>query len=204
MSDPESETRPDPKVDSRVAPQAESDAAPATEAQLLARLDALGIGYSHHTHPPLRTVAESRELRGALPGVHVKNMFLKDKKGTELVLVTCRENRQIRIGDLEKVLGTRRLSFASPERLMQHLGVIPGAVTPLAAMNDTAGAVRVVLDAQVMAAELLCCHPLHNEASVALSPADLLRFLEDTGHAAETVDFDALEAAALGTRAEGL
>ncbi|WP_118134256.1 prolyl-tRNA synthetase associated domain-containing protein [Oceanicella sp. SM1341] len=177
---------------------------PATEEQLRARLDALGIAYSHHTHPPLRTVAESKELRGELPGLHVKNMFLKDKKGTTLVLVTCRENRDIRISDLEKVLGTKRLSFASPERLMEHLGVIPGAVTPLAAMNDAAGAVRVVLDNAVTAADLICCHPLHNEASVALSPADLLRFLADTGHAPETVDFDALEAAALGTRAAGL
>ncbi|MEM8760846.1 MAG: prolyl-tRNA synthetase associated domain-containing protein, partial [Pseudomonadota bacterium] len=40
----------------------------------------LGIAYSHHEHPPLHTVEESRELRGEMPGAHVKNMFLKAKK----------------------------------------------------------------------------------------------------------------------------
>ncbi|QPH52569.1 prolyl-tRNA synthetase associated domain-containing protein [Pontivivens ytuae] len=169
---------------------------PWTEADLLAFLAEHDIPVSLHRHPPLRTVEESQALRGAQPGTHCKNMFLKSKKG-ELVLVTCEESRQIRIRDLEKAIGARKLSFASAERLMEHLGVSPGAVTPLAVLNDTDRAVRVILDAQMMQADVLNCHPLHNEATVAMSTSNLMRIFALTGHSPETVDFDALEAAAL-------
>ncbi|HEU0220735.1 MAG TPA: YbaK/EbsC family protein, partial [Paracoccaceae bacterium] len=125
-----------------------------------------------------------------------KNMFLKDKRGV-LVLVTCLEDRRIRIGDLEKTIGTKRLSFASAETLWTHLGVRPGAVTPLALVNDReTRAVRVVLDRQLMASELLNVHPLHNEATLTLTRDGFLSFLALTGHKPELVDFDALEARA--------
>ncbi|WP_316013569.1 prolyl-tRNA synthetase associated domain-containing protein [Roseobacter sp. HKCCA0434] len=167
-----------------------------TESDLLAFLDREGIAYTLHRHPPLHTVEESRELRGDLPGAHCKNMFLKSKAG-EMVLVTCEEGRSIRIRDLEKRIGLRKLSFAKPDLLLDRLGVTPGAVTPLAILNDTEGTVRVVLDEQMMRAEVLNCHPLHNEATVAISTADLARIFDLSGHAAELVDFDELERAAV-------
>lgn len=168
---------------------------PEAERRLAAFLDGLGIRPARHAHPPLRTVEESRALRGAIPGVHVKNMFLTDRDGA-LVLVTCREDRRLRIGDLARQIGTRRLSFASPALLARHLGVAPGAVTPLAVVNDPARAVRVVLDAQMMQAELIACHPLHNEATVVLTPAELMRVFAAIGHRPQMVDFDALAAQA--------
>lgn len=176
---------------------------PATETDLLTLLDRLGIAYSYHAHRPVFTVEEGRDLHDSIPGRHAKNMFLRSKKG-EMVLVTCAADRSIRIGDLEKEIGTKRLSFASPERLMEHLGVTPGSVTPFSVINDSAHAVRVVLDAQLMAEELFNCHPLHNAASLALAPEGLRRFLAETGHQPEEVDFDALEARALGTNAPSL
>ena len=81
----------------------------AGEAELYALFEANGIGWRHHTHPPLHTVEESRALRGQLPGAHIKNMFMKDKKG-RIVLATCLEDRQIRIRDLEREIGARGLS----------------------------------------------------------------------------------------------
>ena len=45
-------------------------------------------------------------------------------------------------------------------------------------------------------AEVLNCHPLHNEATVAIATADLRRLFAETGHEPVEVDFDALEAAA--------
>jgi Ala-tRNA(Pro) deacylase len=169
---------------------------PLSETDLLALLDARGIPFSRHAHPPLFTVEESRRLRGDLAGAHVKNMFLKDRKGA-LVLVTCREDRRIRIGALERALGTKRLSFAGAETLMAHLGVLPGAVTPFALLNDREPPrVRFVLDAVLAEADPVNVHPLHNAATLALRAADLLRLLAETGHAAELLDFAPLEAAA--------
>ncbi|HUF56993.1 MAG TPA: prolyl-tRNA synthetase associated domain-containing protein [Thermohalobaculum sp.] len=166
---------------------------PAGEAEFYAFLEANGIGWRHHTHPALHTVEESRALRGQLPGAHVKNMFMKDTKG-RIVLATCLEDRQIRIRDLEREIGARGLSFGKPELLWEVLGVRPGAVTPFGLMNDREHRVEVVLDRALEGQAVVNAHPLHNEATTAISWDGLMRFLALTGHAPRLVDFDRLEA----------
>ena len=168
----------------------------AGEAELYALFERIGIAWRHHEHPPLFTVADSQALRGELSGAHVKNMFLKDKKGT-LFLATCLEDRQIRIRDLERAVGAKGASFGKPDLLADTLGVRPGAVTPFALINDRAGKVRFLLDAGIRAFDTLNAHPLHNEATTNIATADLDRFLAETGHTPEEVDFDALEALAV-------
>ncbi len=171
-----------------------TDVTKAGEAELYALLDAHGIAYDHHTHPPLFTVAESQALRGELPGGHVKNMFMKDKKGA-IWLATCLEDRRIRIRDLEKEIGAKGLSFGREELLWEVLGVLPGAVTPFGLINDRAAQrVRVALDAQMLARDPLNFHPLHNEATTTISKDGFLKFLALTGHEPVLVDFDRLEA----------
>lgn len=182
---------------------------PWDEARLTAHLDALGVAWTIHRHPPLHTVAESQDLRGTLPGAHLKNLFLKDKKGA-LWLVSCLEDRAIHIRDLEKALDARKMSFGKPELLWETLGVRPGAVTPLAVVNDDAagalpdqpqGRVRAALDAAIDAADLINCHPLHNEATIAMAPGDLRRVMTVAGHPPSTLDFDALESLARARQA---
>jgi Ala-tRNA(Pro) deacylase len=164
----------------------------AGEAELYALFAEHGIACAHHTHPPLFTVADSQALRGELPGGHVKNMFMKDKKGA-IWLATCLEDRRIRIRDLEKEIGAKGLSFAREDLLWETLGVLPGAVTPFGLINDRAARVRVALDAQMLACDPLNFHPLHNEATTAISKHGFLKFLELTGHEPVLVDFDRLE-----------
>lgn len=162
------------------------------EADLYALFRANGIAWTHHAHPPLHTVEESRALRGDLPGAHVKNMFLKDRRD-RLWLVTCLEHRQIRIRDLEKEIGTQKCSFGRPDLLWEALGLLPGAVSPFGLINDPEGHVTVVLDRQMLEHDPINAHPLHNEATTAVSAADFRRFFELTGHVPTVVDFDALE-----------
>ncbi|SDX13710.1 Ala-tRNA(Pro) hydrolase [Albimonas donghaensis] len=171
----------------------------AAEAALTAMLDRLGVAVTRHAHPPLRTVEESRALRGTLPGAHCKNLFLKAKSG-EHWLVVCREDRAVRISDLGRALGAGRVSFGTPEDMGALLGVAPGAVTALGVVNDVANRVRLAVDAQMMAEPVLNVHPLHNEATVALTTADLRRVFAATGHSPLDVDFDALEALAAAAR----
>jgi Ala-tRNA(Pro) deacylase len=162
-------------------------------AELYALLEANEIAYEHHTHPPLYTVADSQALRGELPGGHVKNMFMKDKKGA-IWLATCLEDRQIRIRDLEKEIGAKGLSFGREDLLWEFLGVLPGAVTPFGLINDTRHHVNVALDARMLEHDPLNFHPLVNDATTTISKDGFLRFLELTGHAPVLVDFDRLEA----------
>ena len=167
----------------------------ATEEDLFALLDRIGAACTRHAHPPVFTVEEAQALRGDLPGAHTKNLFLKAKDGA-LWLAVCFEHRTIRIRDLEKAVGAKKTSFGSADLLRSTLGVEPGSVTPFALINDPSGLVNVALDAQMMSAGTLNFHPLRNDATLALSAADLRRFLAETGHAPVEVDFDALEAQA--------
>ena len=149
---------------------------------LFARLDALGIPHRTVEHPAVFTVAQSRGIGGELPGGHTKNLFVKDRKG-RLFLVTALCDAAIDLKRLHEALGARgRVSFGSAELLRATLGVEPGSVTPLAAINDAAGRVTVILDAALMAHDPVNVHPLVNTATTALAPADLVRFLEATGH----------------------
>ena len=167
---------------------------PATPDDLFAFLDDLGIAHETVTHPPLFTVEQSRELRGELPGGHTKNLFFKDKK-KRLFLVTCDESRKVDLKALEKAIGAARLSFGKPELLMEVLGVIPGAVTAFSLINDRGESPRVTfaIDESLLAHERIHCHPLHNEATTAICPEDLMRFVTACGHEAMRIDFDGLE-----------
>jgi Ala-tRNA(Pro) deacylase len=155
---------------------------PATPADLFALLDRLGIAHASVAHPALFTVEQSRALRGQIPGGHTKNLFLKDKRG-EFYLVVALEDAVIPLKGLHLRLGAGRFSFGSAEAMGELLGVEPGSVTPFAAINDTTGRVRVVLDAAMLAHEALNFHPLVNTMTTSISRAGLLKFLEATGHA---------------------
>ena len=151
------------------------------EEALAALLAGLDIAVKTHAHAPVFTVEEARALRGALPGGHTKNLFLKDKKGG-LWLVVAREELRVDLNGLSKVLGAPRFSFGSPELLISVLGVPPGSVTPFAILNDKERAVRVVLDEGMLAFDPLNFHPLRNDRTTAIAPGDLLKFLRACGH----------------------
>jgi Ala-tRNA(Pro) deacylase len=154
---------------------------PLTRNELLDHLAALGIEADTVQHPAVFTVEESQALRGAIPGAHTKNLFLKCKKGT-LWLVTALEDTPVSLKTLHRTLGSGRLSFASADLLREVLGVEPGSVTTFAAINDTAGRVTVVLDAALMTHERINLHPLVNTATTGIPRTGLLAFLAACGH----------------------
>jgi Ala-tRNA(Pro) deacylase len=153
----------------------------ATPAELFAFLDRIGVVHRTVEHAPLFTVEQSRALRGQIAGAHTKNLFLKDKKGA-LFLVTALEDAPIALKSLHRQFGNGRFSFASPEALRAALGVEPGSVTPFGAINDTAGAVNIVLDRAMLEHATINCHPLVNTMTTSIASEGLLRFLQATGH----------------------
>ncbi|MBS0524073.1 MAG: prolyl-tRNA synthetase associated domain-containing protein [Proteobacteria bacterium] len=159
-----------------------------TPQQLFSRLHELGLAHRTVEHAPVHTVEEAKRHRGVLPGHHIKNLFLRNKKEA-MWLVVAIEDRAIDLKQLGERLGAGRLSFGSPERLRTHLGVEPGSVTPFAVINDTRHAVRLVLDAGLKAGGPVNAHPLTNTMTTAITLADLLRFFEATGHAPQWLDF---------------
>ncbi len=155
---------------------------PASPDDLFAFLDTLGIAHKTVTHPPLFTVEESQALRGEIPGGHTKNLFVKDKK-SQLFLLVAPEDAAIELKSLHRLLGaTGRFSFASAELMRELLGVEPGSVTPFGVINDKESRVTVVLDRDMMKNDILNYHPLANTMTTSIASADLVRFLQATGH----------------------
>jgi Ala-tRNA(Pro) deacylase len=164
-----------------------SENSPKTSADLFAFLDSLGIAHKTKHHPPVFTVAESESLRDEIPGGHTKNLFLKDKKD-QFFLLTVDEHATVDLKTVHTLVGgASKFSFGKPEKLMEYLGVIPGAVTAFGIINDHDKAVTIVLDADLMKNDVVNCHPLANDATTSIASADLIRFVEATGHTAHVL-----------------
>lgn len=146
-------------------------------ARVYRALDDLGIAYEAYEHPPVFTGGEAAEHWADIPGTAVKNLFLRNKKGDRHYLVILAIDKQADLRQLARVVGDDRLSFASPDRLMAHLGLTPGSVSPFGLLNDEAGAVPVIIDADLQHAERVIVHPNINTASVSIGFADLGKFL---------------------------
>ena len=160
---------------------------PTSPAALLEFLDALGVTYKVHDHDPIFTVEEGLHLKASIPGVHCRNLFLRDKKKKMFLVVAANETK-IDLKKISDVIGSARVSFGSGERLWDNLGIRQGSVNPFCAMNDTDNMVKVILDADMMAADLVNYHPMDNAQTIGLSPADLLKFMDAIGSEFEVVD----------------
>jgi len=158
---------------------------------LLQFLEQLGIHYQRHDHVAVYTSEQLRDVASPLTGVSTKNLFLRDKKGTRHFLLVLDDTKTLSLKALAARLGTTTLSLGSPERLMTHLGVEPGAVSLLCLVNDPDHKVELLMDRDVWQAEMLQTHPMINTATLALSLADVKQFLQATGHTARIVDIAA-------------
>jgi Ala-tRNA(Pro) deacylase len=154
---------------------------PATPDDLFAWLDCLGIEHSTVTHPPFFTVEEGRPWHHKIPGLHCKNLFIKDRKGG-IWLVVMPGDKRADLGRVEKALAAPRFSFAQPDVLQEVLELTPGSVTPFGLINDKQRRVRVILDQDMLDSAWVNFHPLHNAASTTLRSADLVRFVRALGY----------------------
>ncbi len=151
------------------------------EAGLRTDLDALAIPFAEHEHDAVFTVAESDAVHAAMPGAHTKNLFLKDAGGA-FWLVTVPSDARVDLKALPAAIGSKRVSFGKAEDMVRLLGIAPGSVTPLAAINAEPESVTVVLDAALAEADPVNVHPLRNTATLGLSGATILDLLRHWGH----------------------
>ena len=149
--------------------------------------------YTLVEHPAVHTIDEALIHVRAMPGLMVKNLFVRDEKGRRHFLVIVPFDKRIDLAALGRLLLASKLSMASPERLLQHLGITPGSVSLFALIHDSAQAVELVLDQAVWGADSVQAHPLRNTATVALSHAGLARFLAYTGHVPRIVRVPAIQ-----------
>lgn len=155
--------------------------------QILALLQAENCAYQFFEHPPVFTVEEALKHCSDIPGSHVKNLFLRNKKKTAYWLITVKEDKRVDLQALGELLGGGRLSFGSADDLMTMLGVTPGSVTPLAMVNDHERRVKLFFDRDLLKDPGINIHPMENTATIHLELQDLLSFIEHSRQ--EKVEF---------------
>ena len=143
---------------------------PTSSIELVNKLDYWKISYKHYFHKPLMTVKESKTMQKKIFGLdksngHIKNLFLRDKKKNNILLV-AHQDTIIDLKLLAKNINMDRLSFGSPERLMENLGVLPGAVSPFSMINGVKKDVKLFLDNNLKSFKKIFAHPLENNQTV--------------------------------------
>jgi Ala-tRNA(Pro) deacylase len=146
--------------------------------QLYRLLKHLNIFFEYLEHPEAPTIEIAKQFWTGRDGKHCKNLFFRNHKGNRHYLVILDCDRDMDIHSIEKQLHQGKLSFASEQRMMKYLGVMPGSVTPFGLMNDEGRHVYVFLDKNLQKAKCLCFHPCINTATLTVSQEDFIRFMD--------------------------
>ena len=156
------------------------------ETQVRAALASLGIAFTRHEHPPVATANEADEHWTGIEATHCKNLFLRNQKGNRHYLVILKHPKRADLRSVADQIGDGKLSFASPERLLTHLGLTPGSVSPFGLIHDASHDVRVFLD-QELKSERISFHPNINTVTFVLAFTDFERFLATCGNPVQYV-----------------
>lgn len=161
---------------------------PTSPQKLMQTMQEWNIPFTLYEHEAVFTVEEASKLEGTIPGLHTRNLFLRNKKKQNF-LITLSDKTAVDLKKLSERLETGRFSFGSGDRLMEFVGVMPGSVTPLAIINDTDLNVQPVWEAAMLDHDLAGYHPLVNTMTVTMNPKHLHDFAQQTGHKPIVLDF---------------
>jgi len=152
------------------------------------RLEELGIEYKYYEHPLAKTMEDCEGIGADVGAKHFKNIYVCDRTETNFYIIIIRADKKFKTSEVSRKLGVPRLSFCTDEMLADNLGVISGAVTPLALMNDKEHKTLLVVDKDILRDDMVCCHPLTSDASVAMHRYDLIRFVRACGNEIKFLD----------------
>ncbi len=156
-------------------------------AEVISYLNDLNIPFELHEHPPVPTVEEALPYWKDIDSAHCKNLFFRNHKGNRHYLVILDHRRQLNIRDLEQKLKQGKISFASPKRMERYLGLSAGSVSVFGIINDHENHVHLFLDEALQSATHISFHPNENNATLVISFASFLRFLETSGNSYEFI-----------------
>ena len=153
-------------------------------------LDSLNIDYDRIDHDPAMTMEDCAEADRALNATICKNLLLCNRPHTQFFLLLLPEDKQFRTGEMSKVIGASRLSFAEPEYMERFLDITPGSLSILGLMNDTENQVQLLIDADVLRGEYFACHPCINTSSLRMPMCDLTeKLIPAMNHPPRIIDF---------------
>lgn len=151
-------------------------------------LDSLGIEYFRTDHEHADTMEECNRIDAVLDVVICKNLFLCNRQKTDFYLLMMPGNKPFKTKELSSQINSARLSFATPEAMLEYLDIKPGAVSVMGLMNDKENHVKLLVDEDVLKDEYVGCHPCVNTSSLKLKTEDVFgKYLKAVNHTATTV-----------------
>ncbi|MGN0490075.1 prolyl-tRNA synthetase associated domain-containing protein [Ruminococcus sp.] len=151
-------------------------------------LDSLGIEYLRTDHEHADTMEACNRIDAVLDVVICKNLFLCNRQKTDFYLLMMPGNKPFKTKELSSQINSARLSFASPEAMLEYLDIKPGAVSVMGLMNDKENHVKLLVDEDVLKDEYVGCHPCVNTSSLKLKTEDVFgKYLKAVNHTATTV-----------------
>lgn len=150
-------------------------------------LTSRGIEYEVTEHGAVFNMEEMSHVELPHPEADAKNLFVRDDKKRNYYLITVRGDKRVDLKKFREEHSTRQLSFASENDLMNLLGLIPGAVTPLGILNDSEKKVKLFLDEELLKCGLIGVHPNDNTATVWLKTTELIDIITEHGNEVEAV-----------------
>jgi len=132
-----------------------------------------------YSHQAVYTVDEASKFYAGIPGLHCKNLFLKDSKRKTYYLISLPFDKKIPLKEMRKVVGAKKLTFASPEELQLILGLEPGSVTPFGLVNAPPDAkIEFALDSEIAKADFVCFHPNVNTETLSIPKESFQKILK--------------------------
>ena len=151
-------------------------------------LDKLGIEYIRTDHEPADTMEACNRIDAVLDVVICKNLFLCNRQKTVFYLLMMPGDKPFKTKELSSQINSARLSFASPEAMLEYLDIKPGAVSIMGLMNDKENNVKLLVDEDVLKDEYIGCHPCVNTSSLKIRTKDVFdKYLKAVNHTATTV-----------------
>lgn len=157
-------------------------------------LEQLQIPYTKIDHAPAMTMEACEAVDQALGVQMCKNLFLCNRQQTVFYLLMMPGDKKFRTKDLSAQLGCARLSFGDEDHMVELLDIHPGSVSIMGLMNDSSGAVQLLIDRELMQEDEIGCHPCVNTSSMRIARKDLLEvFLPQVNHTYRVVDLPSEE-----------
>lgn len=147
---------------------------------IYAILKKLEINYDKINHQPVFTIEEAKFIKDKIPGVGVKNLFLKDKQNN-FYLVLLKEDEKLDFKEIATKLNVSNLKFAQEKELQEILNISRGSVTPLSIINDKNNKVLLIISKKLINQKILV-HPNINTSTINIEYLDLIKFITFYNH----------------------
>ena len=117
-----------------------------------------------------------------------KLYFYATASGHLFFLVIMDDRKRLDMKKLSELINEKGISFCSPGKLKEKMGLPPGVVSIFGLLNNHERDIRVYLDKEMLSERIVTFHANDNTKTVFVSTEDMYKFLEELGYEYFVID----------------